>query len=52
MFKLVVAVEAKEVVDNHMSILMETDRLPMEMVVEQETVITKLVVAVDHLIVS
>ena len=52
MSKLVVAVEAKVVVDNLMSILMEVDRLPMEMVVEEETVITKLVVAVDQLIVS
>ena len=52
MFKLVVAVEAKEVVDNHMSILMETDRLAMEMVVVEETAITKLVVAVVQLIVS
>ena len=52
MSKLVAVVEAKEVVDNPMLTLMDVDRLAMEMVVEQETVITKLVVAVDQLIVS
>ena len=52
MSKLVAVVEANKEVDNHMSILMEADRLPMEMVVVEETVITHLVVAVDLLTVS